>query len=642
MSLARAIASTGRPRPHLTVSQWADAHRRLSSVSSAESGPWRTDRTPYLREPMDCLSVASPVQRLVLRFASQTGKTELGLNALGYLIHHAPCPILVVVPTLEVRRRWVAQRLNPLLTDTPALAELINAQSSRDTTNAQDIKQFPGGILVLGGANSPASLASMPIQVILCDEVDRFPWEVGREGDPLGLTEIRANNFPRRKIVLISSPTIHDASRIDAEYEASDQRTYWVPCPHCGEYQTLQWSSLQWTAQGGTVNEAWCACAHCGALIQDHHKPALLARGEWRAAHPGRPTRGYHLSALYSPLGLGLSWTEIAQRWLAAQDDPGKLKVFYNTIRAESWRDKSAETNPEDLESRSSARPQGDIPSGCLLLTAGVDTQDDRLEVQVLGWGKRGTCWVIGYHVLRGNPAQPEVWAALTALVSRPYRNAYGRDMAIQAVGLDTAGHHTADAYAWVRFGGGRRRLALKGANTPGREAIGRPKRLDFNWRGKPVPGGVELWMVGTEVLKSTLFARLEADQGQPEEQRRIHFPAGLGAGYYRGLTSEVFDPETNRWVPRRGVRRNEVLDTWVYAAAAAHHPELAVPLRKDRDWDQLRAVIEPASPTPPTPPDPAAPPDPPPPAPDPGAEVLRRLLKQRKANQQSRKTWRT
>ena len=316
-SLYGAVADACRPRPLTTVSAWADQYRILSSKASGEPGPWRTARTPYLREIMDGLSASSPVQRLVLQFAAQTGKTEVGLGWIGYVMHHSPAPMLVVVPTLEVRKRWTKQRLDPLINETPALRELL-ANRKRDAANAEDMKDFPGGILVIGGANSPASLASMPIRYVLCDEVDRFPWEVGQEGDPLGLIDERTKTFPRRKVLLVSTPTVKGLSRIETEYEKSDMRQYHVPCPHCGEYQVLRWRhddgsyGLVHSAATGATRYA---CRACGTLIDEHHKPAMLERGLWIPRHPERPVRGYHLSGLYSPLGLGFTWSELWDKW---------------------------------------------------------------------------------------------------------------------------------------------------------------------------------------------------------------------------------------------------------------------------------------------------------------------------------------
>jgi phage terminase large subunit GpA-like protein len=354
------LASAVRPRPLLHVSEWADAHRVLTSKSSALAGRWKTDRTPYLREIMNDLSATSPVQRVVLKFGAQLGKTEVGLNWIGYVMSHAPGPMLVVVPTLEVRKRWKKQRLDPLLAETPILRDLLGSLRMRDASNSEDFIDFPGGVLVLAGANSPASLASMPIRYVLCDEVDRFPWEVGQEGDPLGLIEERTKTFVRRKILLVSTPTIDGASRIDAEFEASDQREYHVPCPHCGEFQVLRWQhddgrlGLAYLEDTGQVAYV---CSACGSLIDERHKTQMLERGRWVPRFPGRPVHGYSLSGLYSPLGMGFSWSEIWAQWKNSQGDSAKVKRFFNTTLGIAWREEG-----ESLEELSLLSLRDDYP----------------------------------------------------------------------------------------------------------------------------------------------------------------------------------------------------------------------------------------------------------------------------------------
>jgi phage terminase large subunit GpA-like protein len=590
-ALLDAVSQACKPRRKLTVSEWADAHRMLSSKGSSEAGPWKTSRTPYLREIMDCLSDRSPVKRIVVIKSAQIGASEAGLNWIGFTMDHSPCPMLVVLPTLEVRKRWVRQRLDPMLSETPALASIFDAKASRQSSNSEDIKDYPGGMLVVGGANSPASLASMPIGRVICDEVDRFPWQVGQEGDPLGLIDERTKTFPRRKVLLISTPTIKDASRIDEEYQRSDQRKYHVPCPHCHESIVLKWQNLRWDTG---AKHAWYICEECGCEIQEHFKPAMLANGRWVPANPDSAVRGYHINALYAPLGLGYSWAEMSREWLACHDDPPKLKRFVNTTLGEVWEDRSRDIKPNALMERAEGYKTRTAPPSCLVLTAGVDTQDDRLELQILGWGRNETCWVIDYLVLPGDPSKPEVWMRLAEILNTPICNAYGHDLLIQATAIDTGGHHTHDVYNFVRSKACRRLMAIKGSNTPSKPILaGRPSDQDINWRGKVIKNGVKLWMIGVDTVKHMLLNRLAADAGQPAESRRIRFSQDLPADYYDQLVSEAFDPEKNRWVKRRG-RRNEGLDTWVYACAAAHHPEIRVHVMRDRDWDKLTVMLEP------------------------------------------------
>lgn len=603
-----AMASASKPRQRLTVSQWADAHRRLSPKASSEHGQWRTARVPYIREIMDCLSVHSPVPSVSVMKSSQTALTEAALNWIGYVMDHAPAPMLAVVPTLEVRKKWVRQRVDPMITDTPPLASLFDARRRRDGANTEELKDFPNGMLVIGGANSPASLASMPIKYVVNDEVDRFPWEVGGEGDPLGLIRMRQANFPRRKELNISSPTVEGASRIEQLFEAGDQRHYHVPCPHCEELLVLRWKQLQWRIDKttGQVAHAWYVCEHCGAQIDEHHKTDMLARGRWIPKHPGRAARSYHINALYAPLGLGFRWVELANEWLKAQGDKTKLKVFINTKLGEPWQDQDKKVDHRSLSER--AEPYGlrEIPLGCLLLTCGVDVQDNRLELQVLGHGRGKVTWTVDKLVLPGDPARDEVWQQLTDYLVKPFPNQFGRELVIEATGIDTGGHNTQDVYNYVRSvkelpvkKRPRRVMAMKGANTPGKPILaGRPKPQDVNHRNKLIKNGVLLWMIGTDTAKDLLNKRLTGDANHDAGSRLVRFSNALPEDFYLQLTAEVFDPERNKWVKLRN-RRNEDLDTWIYATAAAYHPEVRVHAMQPRDWARLELMLEPKDITP-------------------------------------------
>ncbi len=605
-----AFVSACRPRKRLTVSQWADENRVLTSKASSEPGPWRTARVPFAREIMDALSITSPVRSVTLMKASQVSGTEIGLNWCGYVMDHCPASMLVVVPTLDVRERWVKQRLDPMLEATPALAGLLDSRRRRTRANSEGIKDYAGGILIIGGANSPASLAAMPIKYVLNDEIDRFPWEVGSEGDPLELIRKRQQTFLRRKELNISSPTIKGASRIDELYEAGDQRRYHVPCPHCGELLVLHWSvnpdepqhgALRWSIDPRTrlpVNVAYI-CGHCGAEIEEHHKPQMLAAGRWIPRHPERSNRSYHINGLYAPLGLGLRWHEMVDKWLKAQSDITKLKAFINTDLGEPWEDRSRDIRPHALMDRAEAYALREIPPGCLVLTCGVDVQGDRLEFLVVGWGRHWVSWVIDDMILPGDPVRLLEQAArgegpVVDYLKRPFANSYGKEMLIEATAIDTGGHCTHEVYNFVRTRPVRRLMAVKGANVPNKPILsGRPQAQDVNWRGKVIKRGVMLWMVGTDTAKHALFDRLGGDTKLEPHERKVHFSRDLQPEFYDQLTAEAFDPEKSRWVKRRG-RRNEALDKWVYAAAASHHPEIRAHAMRVADWDRLARLLEP------------------------------------------------
>lgn len=553
------LAKAVKPRPITTVSSWADKYRILTSKGSGEPGQWRTDRTPYLREPMDCLSVTSPVQRIVLMFAAQIGKTEVGLNWLAYVVEHAPSPMLVVLPTLEVRKRWVKQRLDPLLNETPAIRKLFDGRRLRDGSNSEDIKDFPGGMLVIGGANSPASLASMPIRNVLLDEVDRFPWEVGNEGDPLGLIDERTKTFPRRKVLLVSTPTIKGASRIEAEYEKSDMREYHVPCPHCGEYQVLRWRhadgryGLTHSKETGAV---YYTCTECGARIDEHYKPQMLAAGKWVARYPDRAVRGYWLSGLYSPLGLGFTWAELWQKWEECHGDTANLKRFINTTLGESWEEQGDSIEDMALIARLEEFPKS-IES--IVISAGVDVQKDRIEATVVAWAAGEEAWVMDHIIIPGDTARPEPWEELEYAL---------RDANVHVAAVDS-GFNTSMVYDFCRPR--RWAIPIKGVTGMNRPLVEDEKKRRQRLRRK-VKSGIQVEPLGVDQGKALIYARLKLNQAGPAY---VHFPrtAAFDDEYFAQLAAEKLVTKIKgtrpiqEWVQTRP--RNEALDCIVYALAA-------------------------------------------------------------------------
>ncbi len=338
-----AVADAWDADPLLSVSEWADAKRILPAKGAAEPGPYRTSRTPYLREVMDCLSATSAVQEIVLMAGAQVGKSEAGNNWVGYTIDHAPGPMLLVQPTVDNAKRYSKQRITPMILECEALAAKVMDNKSRDSGSTMLEKEFPGGILLMGGANSAAGLRSTPIRYLFADEISNWPADVDGEGDPLELATARTTTFARRKIYKCSTPGIKHVCRIEAEYLKTDQRKYHVPCPHCGHRHVLQWANFvipRDAAGKYQPAKARMVCPDCGGILEEHHKTDMLTGGEWIPTAPENtdPTRrGYHISALYAPIGLGLRWVEVAQKWIDAQGDRGRLKVFVNTYLGETW-----------------------------------------------------------------------------------------------------------------------------------------------------------------------------------------------------------------------------------------------------------------------------------------------------------------
>ncbi|MCZ8150107.1 MAG: phage terminase large subunit family protein, partial [Roseomonas sp.] len=440
-----------RPPPQLTVSEWAERHRMLGSRASAEPGPWRTSRTPYLKEVMDALSAVHPARRVVFMKGAQVGATESGNNWLGYIMHHVPAPALAVQPTVELAKRFSRQRIDPLLEETPALRERVAPARARDSGNTMLSKEFPGGILVLTGANSAVGLRSMTARFLFLDEVDAYPGDVAGEGDPIALAEARARTFGwRRKAFLVSTPTIAGRSRIEREYLASDQRRFFVPCTACGEMQWLRFERLLW--EKGAPETARYHCSACDHPMQEHDKTALLSGGEWRATAEGQDphTIGFHISALYSPVGW-LSWAQIARDWEAAQGKPEDIKTFRNTVLGETWQEQGEAPDWERLVERREDFRMGVVPPGALVLTAGVDVQDDRLECDVWGWAEGFSSWLVDHIVISGSPRDREPWDELAQVLARDWPRQGGGAMRIARLCVDTGGRDTAAVYGHLR-----------------------------------------------------------------------------------------------------------------------------------------------------------------------------------------------
>jgi phage terminase large subunit GpA-like protein len=580
-----------RPETPLTVSEWADRYRKLSSKASAEPGPWRTDRTPYLREPMDCLSSESPVQRVVMMFAAQTGKTEAGSNWLGYVIDHAPGPMLCVQPTIEMAKRLSKQRLESMITETPVLAAKIAPARSRDSGNTMFSKEFSGGIMLMAGANSATGLRSAPCRYLFCDEVDAFPADVDGEGDPVSLAERRTTTFARRKILLTSTPTVKDFSRIEAEYQRSDQRRFYVPCPACGAMEWLKWGQLKWA--DGQPETARYQCEHCGERFEEMHKPAMLRGGEWRATAPsnGR-TAGFHLSGLYSPLGW-CSWEQLVDDFLRAKGDAPALKSFVNTRLAETWEeDYAAKVSADGLLARRLNYKPGVCPAGVVLLTGGVDVQDNRLAVSVWGWGEGETGWLVWHQELMGDPTMTEVWEQLDQVLATEWDTESGKTLKVMQMAVDSGGHCTHEVYRYVRDRVGQGVIAIKGSSRRNSAAVGKGSKVDVNWRGRVIKRGVTLYQLGTDTIKTTLFGRLRHN----ETTGGLNFGLAADDEYYRQLTSERQALRYHRgfpireWVKKAG-DRNEALDCAVYGYAAMLI--YGRRMNKATMWEQLRVQLE-------------------------------------------------
>jgi phage terminase large subunit GpA-like protein len=574
------------PRKAMTVSEWADSERRLSQKGSAEPGPWRTGRNPPLREPMDCLSARSTVNDVVLMFPIQFGKTEVAVNSLGYMMDHSPGPIMVCLPGEVSQSKWINQKLNPMLEETPAVSKTLTSLNSRNSSNTKEFKDFIGGQLYIEHAGSPARLKSTTVKYLIVDELTEFAGNLQTGDDPLMMLEDRTSAFPATyKRLYISSPGIKGICRTDELYQKSDQRKYFMPCPHCNEMIIFEWSGLHWN-QGGS--EVRYVCPECACEIEEHYKTGMIKNGRWIATNPGPALRGYHINALYYQIGLGPRWATLVDMWLQAYNDPARLKTFLNSRLAEAWEDPSMRAVKMNvIADRAESYRLRVAPIGVCAITAGVDTQDNRLAVHITGWGKGMAAWTLDYIELMGDPADDAVWVALTDLLNRPIEHVNGHKLPILATAIDAGGHRTEAVKDFVRRRMIRRPMVIFGAVPNNAPVLSRPKAQDVNWRGKIDKRGVNIHHVGTVAIKNVLFGRLATDGDKPPENRLVHFSEDLPHEYFTGIVSETFDPRTNRFVKKRGAR-NEPLDTFVYSYAAAHHPELRLHLYTHAKWDEL------------------------------------------------------
>lgn len=589
-----------KPRDLLTVSEWADRNRELRSGTNAP-GPWRTGLTPYLREIMDALSEHSSVRQVTFIKSSGVGGTEAMFNWIGYLMHHlGNKDLLCVMPTLELRDRSFNPRLSKMIDESPNLAGLVST-AARNRANRGDLLEYGARARIIkAGANSPDSLRSDHLPYVICDEVDAFPWDVGGEGDPMTLIENRQRTFTRAKTYIVSTPTKEGQSRISQQYARSDMRRYWVPCPECGEFQPLEWGGkdapfgLKFRhaprpdGQEGpeVVTAAWYVCRHCAAIIEEASKTYMLAKGRWIAERPHiKHHRGYHINALYAPVGLGLSWVKCAQKWLDSQGDSAELKAFFNTYLGEVFSEQGDSIENISLISRREIYP---VALPVSLRTAGVDVQKDRLEVSVVDWGNGEEGWLRDHIIIPGDTALPEVWEELHDTLV---------DQEIKAAAIDS-GYNASQVYAFVA----RRRwcFATKGVPGMGRPLIEDDKKRRQRLRVKR-KRGVPVEPIGVDGGKGLLYARLKLTE---PGQNYLHFPQepAFDDEYFAQLAAEklVTSYRGHRplaeWVQTRP--RNEALDCLLLALAALRlaggAPEVAVDPEKPQEF--IRAPARPAA----------------------------------------------
>lgn len=552
--------------PDMSVSDWADAYRMLSPESSAEPGKWRTDRAPYQKEIMDAVS-DDRCYKVVVMSSAQVGKSEVILNMIGYHIDYDPAPIMYVLPTDSMAATFSKDRVGPMIRDTPSLKSKVMDAKSRDSGNTIFHKKFNGGHLTFIGANTPSQLASRPIRILLADEIDRFPDSAGAEGDPLQLAIKRTTTFWNRKIIEVSTPTIKGVSKIEKEYEASSMEHLNVACPHCGKFQTYEWEQLKFDHVSGTQDFTMLGykCRFCGEIEREviWKKQPI----KWIAEHPERKeVRGFHLNEMASPWK---HWDEIVADFLEAKRQGREmLKVWHNTSLGLPW-EEDGDLDIKDILLKRREFYNCEVPKDVVVLTSGVDVQDNRLEYEIVGWGRDKVSYGIKYGVLYGDPGKTEVWKMLDDVLFANYKRADGLEMQIMTTCIDSGGHHTTEVYEYCKKRELRRVWAIKGQGGSGVSYIQRPTKRNKS--------GAWLFNIGVDVGKDTMASRLKTNF--VTEPGFCHFPMEADKGYdeqyFEGLTAEKRNIRTItgrvviNWVKKYEGIRNEPFDIRNYATAA-------------------------------------------------------------------------
>ena len=557
-----------KPPPPLTISQWADKYRVLSSESSAEPGRWHTDKAPYQRAIMD--AIGDPhVREVVVMSAAQIGKTDAFiLNVLAYYMDYAPAPIKSMQPTLAMGQTLSKERITAMPRDTPRLKGLVDVKS-RFAGNTVMKKNFIGGHITIVGANSPSSLASRPIKVLLADEIDRYPKSAGTEGDPLNLAKKRQTTFWDCKTVMVSTPTIKGDSRIEDAFNLSTQEEWNIPCPECGAYQPLVWENVKFDPDDLDKGIDY-VCCECGCVANEYRWKAQEIKGKYVAANPGAATRGFHLNTLASTF---VGWDEVVRKFLEAKEaldrgNPEEMKVWVNTELGQTWEERGIQLEDTELYNRREIYT-AEVPDDVLFLTAGVDVQDDRFEVEVVGWGEGAECWGIRYQKIFGDMLSDQVWQDLDDFLLRSWRKADGTEYTLLATCIDSGGHHTDEVYRFAKDRLNRRIFAIKGMGGAGVPYIRNPSK---NNRVK-----TNLFIIGVDAGKTSIYQRLEVKTPGPNY---CHFPsnpeAGYDENYFKGLTAEkkvvrfVKGHLKEYWeIKDKEHKRNEPLDLRNYALAA-------------------------------------------------------------------------
>ena len=569
-----------KPPENLTVTEWSNKYRRLSVENSAEPGRWKTSRTPYLEEIMNAFTDPK-VHRIAVAASSQVGKTECEMNMLGYAIDIDPGPIMWIMPTVDNAQDFSKRRIAPMIRDTKPLREKIAKAKSRDGENTVLKKAYPGGMLTMTGSNSPAALSSTPSRYVFGDERDRWAKDAGGEGDPWGLVEARTITFYNYKMVEVSTPTIKGYSAIETAFDTGTQEYWSVQCPHCGEYHFIKFDNIKFEHHSNKINgkkqyivdKAEYCCPECGCISSEsqiRHQPK-----KWIAKNPDaykNGVRSFWINAFSSPW---MSWKTLVLRFLEAKDDPEKLKTVYNTLFGELWEDRGGLEDEDEMLARREPY-DAELPDGVLCLTCGVDTQGNRFEYEVVGYGRFGENWGIERGIIMGDPEDEETWERLDGVIDRTYQYKNGSRLKISLTFIDSGGNRTQDVYEQCNRRKNKRVFAIKGKGGEGVPFTSPPSKVNIV-RDDNIVGKAWLYNIGTDAGKEHIMSGLKVKRKEGEEvnPRYSHFPLDEARGYdslfFSGLLSEkmVYSEGKWKWKVLPGHKRNEALDCRNYANAA-------------------------------------------------------------------------
>lgn len=585
------------PPPDLKISEWANTYRFLSGESSPERGKYNAQRAAYQIEMMDAFCDPK-IEMVVGMLPAQTGKSTIIENVMGYFAHQDPKPMLLVQPTQGFAETFSKDRLAPMIRDTPVLRTIFVDPKSRNSDNTLTHKKFTGGFWAMVGANSPMDLAGRPVPVVMMDEIDRYPDSAGSEGSPIEIGTKRASNFWNKKLGLFSTPTDELTSKVSHYYSQSDQRKYYVNCPHCNHSQILEFPRLKYQLdEEGDVKEesVFYQCVSCTDPITSNFKNRMIQSGQWIASRPTGKIAGFWINALYSPW---ITWQTICQEFQKSKDNPMKYKTFVNTRLCEVWKESGEKPDWEHVYAKRESYKRGTVPKGGILLVAGADVQHDRIEVEIVAYGKNLESWSVDYRVLLGNTANEEVWRDLTTLLNEDFYHENGLSMKIKKMAVDSSdGQRSAWVYAWARSQGPKRVMAIKGSSLRQTTMISTPKAQDFDFQGKKYQNGVYLTIVGTEIIKFELYSQVKLKKHDDGlfPHGYTHFPDYPESFFKMLLAEEIRMKRLSNGGHRyeffcpNGMR-NEALDCRVYARAAG--TSLMMDHFTNHHWERLESII--------------------------------------------------